>query len=168
MSSSTHPQIKTIDPASPCPCGNDQPYHECCGVFHQGVAASTAEKLMRSRFTAYFLGDTDYLLKTTWQRQISGIDQAGIHKRADNTQWRRLDIVSKEAGGESDNKGKVEFKAWFFNPVTQKEEAHHENSDFIKEEGRWYFIYPDVAVKMPGRNDPCLCGSGKKFKKCCG
>jgi SWIM/SEC-C metal-binding protein len=22
--------------------------------------------------------------------------------------------------------------------------------------------------KVPARNEPCLCGSGKKFKKCCG
>ena len=22
--------------------------------------------------------------------------------------------------------------------------------------------------KVPGRNDPCSCGSGKKYKKCCG
>ncbi|MTI15379.1 PBPRA1643 family SWIM/SEC-C metal-binding motif protein [Sansalvadorimonas verongulae] len=25
-----------------------------------------------------------------------------------------------------------------------------------------------VLEKTPGRNDPCSCGSGKKYKKCCG
>jgi uncharacterized protein YecA (UPF0149 family) len=25
-----------------------------------------------------------------------------------------------------------------------------------------------VKEKEPGRNDPCTCGSGKKYKKCCG
>ncbi|MGI9280290.1 MAG: SEC-C metal-binding domain-containing protein [Endozoicomonas sp.] len=58
-------------------------------------------------------------------------------------------------------------KAWFLNPDTDQEEAHHECSDFIKEQGRWYFIYPGIPAKLPGRNAPCPCGSGKKYKKCC-
>ncbi|MBO7605782.1 MAG: SEC-C domain-containing protein [Elusimicrobiaceae bacterium] len=29
-------------------------------------------------------------------------------------------------------------------------------------------VKPIVKNKEPGRNDPCPCGSGKKYKKCCG
>ncbi|WOG30411.1 YchJ family metal-binding protein [Endozoicomonas sp. 8E] len=53
------------------------------------------------------------------------------------------------------------------NLANGREEAHHERSDFIREQGRWYFIYPDIPTSLPGRNEACLCGSGKKYKKCC-
>ena len=46
------------------------------------------------------------------------------------------------------------------------EHSHREQSSFVQNEGRWYFIDPTVEVKA-GRNDACLCGSGQKFKKCC-
>ncbi|WP_422133511.1 YchJ family protein [Endozoicomonas sp. ALD040] len=151
-----------------CPCGSGQTYKACCGPYHSGQAAPTAEALMRSRFSAYYLKNTDYLLATTWQRQINGLDKADIHRETDATRWTRLDLVSTEAGGSADSRGKVEFKAWFLNPATGREEAHHEHSDFIREQGHWYFIYPDIPARLPGRNDPCLCGSGKKYKKCCG
>ena len=29
-------------------------------------------------------------------------------------------------------------------------------------------VEPIHAEKTVGRNDPCPCGSGKKYKKCCG
>lgn len=121
---------------------------------------------MRSRFTAYYQGNTDYLIATTWPRQKDGLDKAAIHQRADSTEWTRLDVVRTEAGQAGDPKGVVEFKAWYKTPEG-KEAAHHESSDFIKEGDHWYFIYPDIPAKLPGRNDPCLCGSGKKYKKCC-
>ena len=152
---------------SPCPCGSSQNYSDCCQPYHQGERPATAEKLMRSRFCAYSLKNTDYLLATTWPRQLEALDKAGIHKQTDETQWRRLEIIGIEAGMETDTKGKVEFNAWFLNPANNSEEPYHENSDFIKEEGQWFFIYPDMPAKLPNRNDPCLCGSGKKFKKCC-
>jgi uncharacterized protein YecA (UPF0149 family) len=40
-----------------------------------------------------------------------------------------------------------------------------------KEEKRFYKQLPQTTYVRPGakvgRNDPCPCGSGKKFKKCC-
>lgn len=149
-----------------CPCGSQRPYSDCCAIYHHGQPAPTAEALMRSRFCAYFLKNTDYLLDTTWPRQHQNLDKAAIHQRADTTQWTRLDVVRTEAGTEQDTKGIVEFRAWYQNGETEL--AHHETSDFIRENDRWYFIYPDIPARLPGRNDPCLCGSGRKFKKCCG
>ncbi|MGI9283536.1 MAG: YchJ family protein [Endozoicomonas sp.] len=95
-----------------CPCGSGQVYKTCCGRYHSGEAAPTAEALMRSRFSAYYLKNTDYLIATTWQRQIDGVDKAGIHQRADSTQWTRLDIIKTQAGTHSDTKGKVGFKGY--------------------------------------------------------
>ena len=158
--------MKSIPSESLCPCGSGQTYQLCCEVFHKGKYAPTAEKLMRSRFSAYYLKNAAYLLETTWPRQYDGLDKSGIMKRVDTTEWMRLDVVRTEAGQTEDSKGIVEFKAWFKEGAG--ESAHHETSDFIWENGRWYFIYPDIPAKLPGRNDPCLCGSGKKYKKCCG
>lgn len=158
--------MKPISPESPCPCSSGQVYLNCCEPFHKGQPAPTAETLMRSRFCAYYLNNADYLLATIWPRQHDALDKTGILKRADTTEWTRLDVIRTEAGQTGDHKGTVEFKAWY--RQGDREVAHHETSDFIRENDRWYFIYPDIPAKLPGRNDPCLCGSGKKYKKCCG
>lgn len=155
-----------------CPCGSGQPYTECCEVFHLGAAAPTAEKLMRSRFTAYALKNVDYLVRTTWPRQQPTLKKEEIHGRADNTRWTRLEIVDTQKGQTEDVTGVVEFKAMFTTPTELHEQTYHECSDFIQENGQWYFIYPNllqtpVTSQQTGRNDPCPCGSGRKFKKCC-
>jgi SEC-C motif-containing protein len=53
--------------------------------------------------------------------------------------------------------------------------VHHERSTFRREDGQWVYVDGEVDPKSPprqvakvGRNDPCPCGSGKKYKKCCG
>ncbi|MFM0874673.1 YchJ family metal-binding protein, partial [Klebsiella pneumoniae] len=48
-----------------CPCGSGDPLDDCCGRYHQGHPAPTAEALMRSRYSAYGLGLVDYLRDTT-------------------------------------------------------------------------------------------------------
>ena len=88
--------------------------------------------------------------------------------------WRGLEIVSTKKGGEDDTEGTVEFVAQYARHG--KEEFHHELAEFAKAEGRWYFVDGKLVGKKPfvrdepkvGRNDPCPCGSSKKFKKCCG
>ncbi|MRI34511.1 hypothetical protein EOPP23_16110 [Endozoicomonas sp. OPT23] len=158
----------SFEKTSSCPCGSGNTYIDCCDRYHnQGLLPETAEQLMRSRFCAYYLKNNDYLIETTWPRQHEAMRQERLHQQEDNTRWSKLDILSTVAGKEGDTKGKVEFKAWFINPASGNEEPYHENSDFIRESGSWYFIYPNLAAKPPARNDPCLCGSGKKFKKCC-
>ena len=160
------------EPVTQCPCGTGKKYSECCEVYHLDTPAPTAEKLMRSRFSAYALKKLDYLISTTWPRQQPALKEQEIHDRADNTCWTRLEIVETQKGLAEDATGVVEFKAMFTTPKDSQEQTYHERSDFIKENGRWYFIYPNlpqtpVTSRQPGRNDPCSCGSGKKFKKCC-
>lgn len=131
--------------------------------------AITAEALMRSRYTAYVVKNVDYLLKT-WHPSTkpANIDLGTIPK------WNGLHIVSTEAGDESDSYGTVEFKATALSQG--KIFRLHEKSRFVKEHGRWLYVDgdikddrpPNTRVKKIGRNEPCPCGSGKKFKKCCG
>ena len=154
-----------------CPCRSGMGYMECCGVAHTGQRkAATAEALMRSRYCAYILGDIPYLLRT-WHPSTrpAVIDPAAI------PDWRGLDILRAEEGQEGDNQGIVEFRATALSQG--KFFTLHEVSRFVREAGQWLYVSGDItpdsaqaASAVPnkaGRNSPCPCGSGKKFKKCC-
>lgn len=146
-----------------CPCGSGQPYAACCAPLHRDERqATTAEALMRSRYSAFVLKKADYLL-ASWHPASR---PAELDLSDDETHWQRLQIIACEKGGESDSEGYVEFAA--FHEGGQL----HERSRFVREEGRWFYldgeILPPLAPARVGRNDPCPCGSGRKFKKCCG
>jgi len=88
--------------------------------------------------------------------------------------WQSLHILDTEAGRESDDKGVVVFRAVALHD--EQELTLQERSRFVKEDGKWFYVdgdimeVPPTIAKKPkvGRNEPCPCGSGKKFKKCCG
>ncbi|MBI5100740.1 MAG: YchJ family protein [Nitrospirae bacterium] len=158
-----------------CPCGSDLLYSECCGPIIKGERpAVTAEQLMRSRYSAYVEKEIPYLLTSLHPGHRKDYDEKNTRGWAESAQWHKLDIIRTEAGGQDDTEGKVEFIASFTQGA--KKVDHHELATFKKEEGLWYFVSgesPSVktvvrASPKVGRNDPCSCGSGKKFKKCCG
>lgn len=158
---------------SKCPCLSEIEFASCCEPFLKGVAKPpTAEKLMRSRYSAYTLAAIDYIEKTTDPSTRAEFDRNGTMEWAKNSEWLGLEIVSTEAGTEADQKGQVEFIARY--RYEGDERAHHERSEFKKRDGQWYFLdgklvqTPVRVAEKAGRNDPCPCGSGKKFKKCCG
>lgn len=111
-----------------CPCGSGQPYDRCCGPCHQGVAATTAETLMRSRYSAYCLGLTDYLL-TTWHPDTrpASLDLNETPK----PQWIGLEIRRASTD-------QVEFVARY--KVGGRAHKLHELSDFRQIDGRWYYL----------------------------
>lgn len=126
---------------------------------------------MRSRYTAYARGDVAHLARTLAPEHRAGFDMADVSAGMKQTQWLGLEILDTEAGGESDSTGIVEFVARF--QAHGKAQALHERSRFRRDEtdGRWVYVDGETAlqpVKKPGRNDPCPCGSGRKFKQCCG
>lgn len=158
---------------SNCPCGSGVSYAKCCEPFIKGKAKPpTAEKLMRSRYTAFTLADVDYIEQTTDPSTRTTFDRDGTTEWAKNSEWLGLEIASTEAGGEKDTHGEVEFVVKY--RYDETEQRHHEKSEFKKRDGQWFFVdgrlvqKPFVAENRIGRNDPCTCGSGKKFKKCCG
>ena len=161
-----------------CPCratdDDKRDYAHCCAPYiEEGKPAPTAEALMRSRYTAFVLGNIDHLEETLAPGTRDDFDRKSITHWAKQSQWHGLDILALEDGLEGDDSGYVEFVANF---STEGERyAHRERSLFRKVDGRWYFQEeanrknaPIVKGAQPGRNDPCSCGSGKKFKKCCG
>ncbi|MFT5519591.1 MAG: SEC-C motif-containing protein [Enterobacterales bacterium] len=159
---------------SNCPCGSDQPYENCCEPAHTGTTPSkTAEALMRSRYCAYVKKCIPYLGESLHPDQREDWSEENTKRWADNSQWLSLEIISTEAGLENDDQGIVEFAATF--KEDNQKNSHHEVSNFQKIDNRWYYVdgqtpKPEtVRNESPkiGRNDPCPCGSGKKFKKCC-
>ena len=157
-----------------CYCKSGKPFAECCEPYIKGIAkAPTAEALMRSRYTAYVLADIPYLARTLHPKERGDFDEAGAAKWAREADWQGLEIVSTEAGGADENRGDVEFK------VSYKRHGslcvHHEQAEFRKTDDTWFFydgkMTSDGPVKREepkiGRNEPCPCGSGKKYKKCC-
>ena len=149
----------------PCPCGTAKPYRVCCKPLHRGTAqAQTAERLMRSRYSAFCKRHVEYLIATRHPSQCKPDDRAALTATIDRHQWLGLRILDKHRGGRTDNVGYVEFVAYFSGPG-----QIHERSKFVKEDGQWFYF--DGEQRDPvktGRNEPCWCGSGKKFKRCHG
>lgn len=165
-----------------CPCGAGLAYSECCEVFLSGAKnAPTPEALMRSRYTAHVKANIDYLRQTLARETRGSFDEKSVREWATESEWLGLEVLKAEGR-------QVEFVAKY--RVKGEVIEHHEVALFRRDEreNRWYFVDGDshihdegkchedhaddaaVAERAPkvGRNDPCSCGSGKKFKKCCG
>lgn len=172
-----------------CACGSGESFENCCEPFLTGKAIpETAEKLMRSRYTAFTCVNVEYLKKTLAPESRNDFDAASTKQWAEKAKWKGLQILSTQKGTAEDKKGIVEFIATY---ETEGETLdHHETAQFRKgENAQWLFVEGDshthkegeghhhhhekpqtVLRESPkiGRNDPCVCGSGKKYKKCCG
>ena len=144
-----------------CACGSGIALDDCCGKWHQGQPAPSAERLMRSRYSAYTLGLIDYLVATTLPAQQAALDRDSMRAWSLGSTWLGLEVEGSEL---IDTHAFVTFTARWHDG--DGEHRHRERSAFVQQAGRWYFIDPTVPLKA-GRNDPCPCGSGQKFKKCC-
>ena len=114
-----------------CPCG-DGLYAECCGPLHAGrgsgrVTAATAEQLMRSRYSAFAVGDVAYLL-LTWHPTTRPASLA----LDPDVEWRRLEIL-----GATDDT--VEFVAHFWHTGHLQRGQQREHSAFVREDGQWFY-----------------------------
>ena len=158
-----------------CPCGSEKNYDECCQPIISGQRnAATATELMRARYTAYAKVEMDFLSESLHPDAKDENDMDSSQDWAENSEWHGLEILESKDGGPDDDTGMVEFVAVYtYQDQTQR---YHEVADFGKVDGKWYFKEGKPGVRKPvkrnepkvGRNDPCPCGSGKKYKKCCG
>ena len=124
----------------PCRCDTGMDYAACCGPLHHGErSAATAVALMRSRFTAFALGEVGYLLDT-WHPSTRPADL----DLDDAVVWRRLQIVDTEAGGEDDATGVVQFRAQYVRDGSRH--ILHERSRFTRDrDGRWRYVDGDFV-----------------------
>lgn len=157
-----------------CACGSGLPHDACCGPILAGAPAATPEALMRSRYTAYVKRNYKHLEESLSAEQRADFSLKDARSWAESAEWLGLDILATSGGSADDSEGTVRFRARFRTDGQDRE--HLENARFIREEGRWVYAGQVEEKAEPvrraepkvGRNDPCPCGSGKKYKKCHG
>jgi len=150
-----------------CDCGSTKPYHECCGPLISGKAkAVSPEELMRSRYTAFCKKKSQYLMETRHPDNRYPNDLEAIRQTMERTQWLGLKILKYDKNRVPGKDGAVEFVAFY---KTDDVGQLHERSHFVMEGDTWYYQEGQLLepVKLQ-RNEPCFCGSGKKYKKCHG
>ncbi len=161
-----------------CPCGSGLAFENCCQpVLENPIQARTALQLMRARYTAYVMHRMDFVLSSTHPDTRDAADQEAMESWSHAATWTGLEIISP-GSQHSAGDDRIEFKAYF--QVQNVPQVHHERSLFRHDQGQWWFVdgqdiysgplekrRPYVKEQHTGRNDPCPCGSGKKFKKCC-
>jgi SEC-C motif-containing protein len=129
--------VHPLAPDARCPCLSGESYGACCGRYHAGRTAGgphapTAEALMRSRYSAFAVGDAEYLL-TTWHPTT----RPPALDLDDAVTWRRLDVL-RAAGGPFDTTGVVEFVAHHRSAGGRG--ALHEVSRFVREDAQWWYL----------------------------
>ncbi len=166
---------ETINLTDKCPCGSGKTYGECCQPLISGKAkAATAEALMRARYTSYVVHAIDFIINTCEKgEKIAEIDRKATEDWSNKSSWQGLKILRTENGKENDEEGVVEFEATYSQKGVR--DVHHEIAAFKKIDGEWLYtegmMRPTTVVRETrkvGRNEPCPCGSGKKYKNCCG
>ena len=123
-----------------CPCGSKKAYAECCEPFHLGLAfPQSAERLMRSRYSAYVMKLEQYLINT-WAEST----RPSKIEFEENIHWLRLRIVKTKQGHAEDQKGMVFFKAFY--EVDGEKGMMTEKSQFIRDEaGHWAYLSGEVS-----------------------
>ena len=157
-----------------CPCGSGLELDLCCQPILDGqTLAPTAEALMRARYVAHTLGNFKFLTESTHPEFRDEVSSEEIEEWSSMMKWERLEILDIKEGGHEDETGEVGFVAHY--SVKGVPQEMREDAFFRKENDHWYYVEGTVYGKEPvrrvqpkiGRNDPCPCGSGKKYKKCC-
>lgn len=157
-----------------CPCGTGKTIGRCCGLLIKGKKQpGSPEALMRARYTAYATGEIDYILDTQDPETSGDIDRESTESWSKDSEWLGFELLDTEMG-EDEKTGTVDFIARY--RLQGQEHAHHEQASFRKADDGWLFVDSKMAghetfrrsERKVGRNEPCPCGSGKKYKRCCG
>jgi len=157
-----------------CLCGSGKELVGCCGpIMDNPATARTPEELMRARFSAHCQRNYPFLVESTHPEHREGVSEKEIAEWADNIHWTELEVHSTTPGA-TDDEGQVAFTAHF--TIKDMPQELREDASFVREGGRWFYVDGHVHGPEPyrretprvGRNEPCPCGSGKKYKKCCG
>ncbi|NQY26540.1 MAG: YchJ family protein [Piscirickettsiaceae bacterium] len=145
-----------------CPCCSNSSYQACCQPLLDGeLDASSAEQLMRSRYSAFCLGKVNYLIDTLHPDKRQLDDVATLKQSIKETQWLGLKIIRHKT---QNQEATVEFIGFYQDkPIGQL----HERSRFVKQDKQWFYVDGEILppIKL-ARNEQCFCGSGRKFKKC--
>ncbi|MGE5503217.1 MAG: YchJ family protein [Actinomycetota bacterium] len=154
----------------PCPCGRGRPFDDCCGPIIAGAPAVSAEALMRARYVAFLRCELDFLESSLAAEKRAEFDRVEVEASAREAEGRGFEVLATTEDGDQ---ASVDYIARF--RVRGQDHPHFERARFRREDGRWLYVDGEVSPRPPqrhadkvGRNDPCPCGSGRKYKKCCG
>jgi SEC-C motif-containing protein len=131
---------------SSCPCKSGKKYKKCCKPYHDGSIPENASLLMRSRFSAYAIGLTDYIVKTTYKTHESFLDsewKSQIEFFTNNTKFLGLKILEVKNG---ESESFVKFKASLLT-VSNNDISFTENSRFLKENNTWFYESGEMSTK---------------------
>ncbi len=150
-----------------CPCGSKKAHQYCCEIYLSGKKKpETAEKLMRSRYTAFVRCNVDYLIATLHPDKRKPNDHLELTKNIAHTQWLSLTIINTQKGKKNDSTGIVEFEAVY--RVAEPGQLH-ERSRFIKTDRQWFYVDGDILPgTRPKPKELCWCMSGQKYGQCHG
>ncbi len=131
----------------------------------------TPKELLKARYQAFVKGDVDFIVESCHPQIRAKQDQKSIEAWSRNADWKGLAIEHEEA---DEDRAFIDFTVRFVESGENVE--HKEKAEFRKKDDRWYYFDSKFSRPEPirrdsekvGRNDPCPCGSGKKYKKCCG
>ncbi|KGK42539.1 zinc chelation protein SecC [Nitrincola sp. A-D6] len=128
-----------------CPCQSGKPFNFCCGPAINGSRpAKTAEALMRSRYSAFFVGTVDYLIESTAPETRREEDRELLIEQSQITNWTQLTILEAQVGQSGDTEGQVSFEAHFESPDGNG--ILRETSRFRRDGERWYYVDGDLEL----------------------
>lgn len=128
-----------------CPCKSKKLYKDCCEKYHLGKSnPSNAHDLMRARFSAYALGLSDYIIKTShpknpcFKKDLKVLEKE-IKEFSQNTTFENLEIIDF---AEEKDQAFVTFIAYL--KSNGKNITFTEISHFKKEKDKW--LYKDGQI----------------------
>lgn len=155
-----------------CNCGKELDYGACCGVFHQDVTKiEEPQQLMRARYCAFVRDNNTFISATDNPALAKTEDYYQALQTTTELNWVRLEII--DASPVVNSQGYVSFKASYIEAdklVILEERSRFEKRQNSSGAMQWFYMDGEANYGEPikiGRNDPCPCGSGKKYKKCC-
>ncbi|WP_328354271.1 YchJ family metal-binding protein [Mycobacterium sp. NBC_00419] len=128
-----------MQPTDACPCGSGNAFGHCCLALHRGEhQAATAEQLMRARYSAYAVGNLDYV----WQTWHPRTRPATLTPDGRLT-WTGLQVLDTVGGQAQDQSGEVEFRAHYRSE--DRTGSLHERSRFSVRARRWFYVDGDLV-----------------------
>jgi len=155
-----------------CPCGSGRCYSLCCELFHAGTSSfDNAEQVVRARFSAFVLRKIPFLTRTFCPENLPENYTRELLQTFRETRWTSLNILHTKDLPETKYDASVEYAASFLQKNSSGEfgkgDTLHEIAFFKVINRTWYYC---DGILQPAQslanNQPCWCGSGKKYKRC--
>ena len=151
-----------------CYCGSNVSYNSCCQPYHKGQRLpESCEQLMRSRYSAFCSQELNYIQNSCVADLQTEQSPEQLRDFVNHVHFVALQVLPLPRLAQAVDEGYVHFQVWYL--LGQHLLSFRELSCFVYQQGRWLYSSGDVSEQAPqkiGRNDPCPCGSGRKFKSC--